>query len=747
MATLDLARRAQVDFNATDLHPAYSHLNESSIAVLQNDANRIFSPVQVDGFSVSILVALFGMYLLTLTSIVIMRVFMRNRYLALPPLTRRQCSGFLASAMTMSVPAPLLGYALSAAKWDINMQQIRCLRLAAIIVCSFSLFDLIHRERFSMLILLQRTISLAAVSFQIYMFNQTQDPSFIVTLAALLFVSMTESPAFFGLFLYKLQFSAKWTKFVLRSAVGQTLFVKSAGVAVGAYTWTKFQRQNSTVLGKASSVVYLAALVGLLTCQVLTVIPLHKLAKEVDERYAMKGPLERSPSKSNGGGRSKGRRGRKGENDKGHLQGEDGKMRRFQNDRLSTFDMANLGRDSLEMDEKRQSEDIEIGSSYKSMSPAGYGPDQEWAPPTIRERLRALSPIGRKSPNFSRPLSEKKQKKSSVQGRSTADSHAGSSVAGTSKQGAQSPSTFGSKYSPEVRNVPILHFDGPNGRPQSEATDFGSERHSAEGPYNSPKVQRRILDDGNVNSYLRGEAQPQIIVSAASSTVDHRGSDYGSTLNDHSYPSGQGHTTIYQDDNWNRSHQSQHASSSNTPSSSQVTVNRITGFPPHQVATGPNSTEDTSRYALGIVQEYLEPSESAASSTWGRDADGAETSGRQSAVTDSAYTSEVDDRQQPQHTYTVPRSGQRPRQAPSGAGNQDQNQYYAQQQSQYDEESYQQESYSQQQQQQYHQQQQQQQRYKTDQYDDESNLQYSHAFNRAPATRGTQAPQFLADLG
>ncbi|CAD6890885.1 unnamed protein product, partial [Tilletia caries] len=292
MEHYNLARRAQVDFNATDAHPAYSHLNESSIAVLQNDANRIFSPVQVDGFSVSILVALFGMYLLSLTSKIFMRVFMRTRYLASPSVTQRQCANFLASAITMSVPAPLLGYALSAAKWDINMMQIRCVRLAAILICSFALYDLIHRQRTSVVIFFKRTISLGVVSLQIYMFNQTQDPSFIITLVALLFVSMTEAPAFFGLFLYKLQVSARFTKFILRSAVGSTIFVKAAGVAVGVYTWTKFQRQDMSILGRVSSVIYLAALVGLLTCQVLMAISLHKLAKEVDERYAKKGPLE-----------------------------------------------------------------------------------------------------------------------------------------------------------------------------------------------------------------------------------------------------------------------------------------------------------------------------------------------------------------------------------------------------------------------------------------------------------------------
>ncbi|KAK0548144.1 hypothetical protein OC846_004605 [Tilletia horrida] len=621
-----LQRRAPVDFNATHDHPVFAKLNASAMAVLQADADKLASPVQVDGFSVSILVAIFAIYMLSLLSMGFLKMACKSRYLALPYRTQRQCGGFLASALVMCVPQPFFTYALSAAKWDINAWQIRGVRIGAIIVCAFSLFDLIHRERNSVLLLVQRTIGLGAISFQVYMLNKTQDPSFILTLSGLLFMTTTEAPAYLGLLLYKLRFGAKITKFVLRLAAPQTIFVKAVGSAIGVYVWTKYQRQNSTNLGRANSVVYLASLIGLFTCQVLVVIPLHKLAGEIDERYEKKGPLQLSkdvdesdPKKRKG----RNRRNSKGVDQDGHLTTSNGGLKRYKNDRMSTFNMNNLGRDSLEMDEKRMSDDLE--SSYKSVTPSSarneQGGGSQWAPSNIRDRLRSLSPLGRQSPSFSRSVKSGKR-----------DSY-GNKAFASSSQYQTSTSKGDGAYGSEARNVPVLNFNGAPEGAYFSSTPASSSGRASTDQYASPPTTRKVLDDahqGSANLSVRQEDfQPQIIVSAASSTDHGRESDCGSTLNDHSYSTQLAMNAAQHDENW-RKYSPATKTTSSTPSTptaaatttsatsgtaSRQPVQRVTGFAPHQYSASSSlsQVDETSRYALGIVQEYLEPESPAAS--------------------------------------------------------------------------------------------------------------------------------------
>ncbi|KAL9936558.1 hypothetical protein V8E36_004626 [Tilletia maclaganii] len=689
-----LARRADpIDFNATNTFPVFAKLNDSSRALLQSEADRLATPDQLDGFSVSILVALYGTYVLFLLGIGFMRTFLRSRYYALPTQTQRQCAGLLASALLMSAQPPLLGYALSAAKWDLNISQLRLARLSAIMICAFSLFDLIHRDRQSFLIFVKRSITLAAVSFQFVMMDRVHDPSFIITLVALLFVAFTEPPVFFGLFLYKIRCPVKWTKFVLRSAVGQTIFVKGLGAAVGVYTWVKFQRQNSSTLGKANSAAYLASLIVLLTCQILIVIPVHKLAKEVDERYAKKEPLDFNAVNTKKGGRKRGQRRRsamfsnKGD---GPVHAVHGRMQRFNNDRMSTFNMNTLHRDSLEMDEKHRhsDDDLEAASSYKSMTPTAPAEKQGFSA-NIREQLRSFSPLGRRSTNFSRPTKSPKREQDHQFRQASSSTNAASS-SGSKKYADATADGARSEY--DERGVPILSFHtGGDTMKQSgtAATNdtyynaSNSGRTSATPSYTSPRQIQQHLEDvtsspKKASNGLRSETQqPQIIISSASSSA-HAGreSETSSTLQDYRYSS---NAPSYAEDGWNRSVSGSTMANPYSPSFNATGSGSRNSPAGGGLAGGMSTIDETSRYALGIVQEYLEPAESPQSGTeWASAASpGLMGMGEQDVrpfSTEPLRTPQLQEQQLQQHSYTVPQNGSRPRQA---FGNTQQQQQYS----------------------------------------------------------------------
>jgi hypothetical protein len=169
----------------------------------------------------------------------------------------------------------------------LNMHLIRC---TGALVSALYLFELIYREKMRPSMMIHHTLTVFATSYIAVQLDKTHDPSLFLTANLWLFQATTEQVTFLALFGYRLNWSPRLLRPLLRFTSIQTLVLKMVSVIAIVYVWFTFQKDIKDKDGYAVAydVVIWLATIGLMSTQFWGSWVLWTMGNTLEARYAQK---------------------------------------------------------------------------------------------------------------------------------------------------------------------------------------------------------------------------------------------------------------------------------------------------------------------------------------------------------------------------------------------------------------------------------------------------------------------------
>ncbi|CEH16947.1 hypothetical protein CBOM_03029 [Ceraceosorus bombacis] len=159
-------------------------------------------------------------------------------------------------------------------------------RAAVLIISELYLFELIYRAKMRPPMIAHHILTVFAISFTIILVDRRHDPAYLCCGLAWLFQATTEQTTFIGLFMYRMCPSRpRMVRHWLHFAAIQGLIAKLAATGLTLWVWAKWQRFDSTAIGRAYTVILWIAMVALLATQVWGAMVTFSIGSTVEKRF------------------------------------------------------------------------------------------------------------------------------------------------------------------------------------------------------------------------------------------------------------------------------------------------------------------------------------------------------------------------------------------------------------------------------------------------------------------------------
>ncbi|KAE8221839.1 hypothetical protein CF319_g4869 [Tilletia indica] len=265
--------------------PMYKDLSLSTLQHLSSMLNDKILPTTPYFFHSATFIFFVFLWAFTLLISFAMRLGFGKRYTKMNFDQRRTSDIYVLNCVLTSVAAALQFACLGSFSLGFQRWQFDLVRVAALLVASNYVFEMIYRPRMRYPMIAHHILTLFLMMLTLSVLYEVKDPTMLLSGNMLMFLATLEQPTFLALLFYRLRFNQRLVNWTLRIASVQTVIFKSVAAAGAIAIWLKWQRFDKSTTSTAYNVLFWISIGALYITQWYGAIVTYKISYGLKKRY------------------------------------------------------------------------------------------------------------------------------------------------------------------------------------------------------------------------------------------------------------------------------------------------------------------------------------------------------------------------------------------------------------------------------------------------------------------------------
>ncbi|KAE8190518.1 hypothetical protein A4X06_0g6903 [Tilletia controversa] len=224
--------------------PMYAELSPSTLAQLSSMLNDKILPTTPYFFHSATFIFLIFLWAFTLLISAGMAFVFGKRYTCMNFDQRRTSDIYILNCVLTTAAACCQFACLGAFSLGFQRWQFDVTRIAAMLIASNYVFEMIYRPRMRYPMVAHHILTLFLIMLSMSVLYEVKDPTVLLSGNMLMFLATLEQPTFLALLFYRLKFNQRLVHWSLRISAVQTILFKSIAAAGAIAVWIKWQRFN-----------------------------------------------------------------------------------------------------------------------------------------------------------------------------------------------------------------------------------------------------------------------------------------------------------------------------------------------------------------------------------------------------------------------------------------------------------------------------------------------------------------------
>ncbi|CAD6890875.1 unnamed protein product [Tilletia controversa] len=247
--------------------PMYAELSPSTLAQLSSMLNDKILPTTPYFFHSATFIFLIFLWAFTLLISAGMAFVFGKRYTSMNFDQRRTSDIYILNCVLTTAAACCQFACLGAFSLGFQRWQFDVTRIAAMLIASNYVFEMIYRPRMRYPMVAHHILTLFLIMLSMSVLYEVKDPTVLLSGNMLMFLATLEQPTFLALLFYRLKFNQRLVHWSLRISAVQTILFKSIAAAGAIAVWIKWQRFNKPSTSMAYNVLLWISIGGLYITQ------------------------------------------------------------------------------------------------------------------------------------------------------------------------------------------------------------------------------------------------------------------------------------------------------------------------------------------------------------------------------------------------------------------------------------------------------------------------------------------------